>query len=40
VPSAFADVIYGIIARRRYRLFGRFEACPLPRAEWRARFLD
>jgi predicted DCC family thiol-disulfide oxidoreductase YuxK len=40
VPPAVADVAYGVIARRRYRLFGRFDACPLPRPEWRNRFLD
>jgi len=40
IPSAVADVAYRIIARRRYQLFGRFDACPLPRPEWRNRFLD
>jgi len=40
VPAAIADPIYGFVARRRYRVFGRFEACPLPRPEWRERFLD
>jgi predicted DCC family thiol-disulfide oxidoreductase YuxK len=40
VPASVADVAYGIIARRRYRLFGRYDACPLPRPEWRERFLD
>lgn len=40
VPPALADAVYRIIARRRYRLFGRFDACPLPPPEWRSRFLD
>ena len=40
VPQGLADAIYAGVARRRYRLFGRFEACPLPRPEWRHRFLD
>jgi predicted DCC family thiol-disulfide oxidoreductase YuxK len=40
VPSAIADPIYGFVARRRYRLFGTFETCPLPRPEWRQRFLE
>lgn len=40
VPPAIGDAIYMAIARRRYRFFGRFEACPLPRPEWRSRFLE
>jgi predicted DCC family thiol-disulfide oxidoreductase YuxK len=40
IPSAVADVAYRTVARRRYRLFGRFDSCPLPRPEWRNRFLD
>ena len=40
VPTPISDAVYGVIARRRYRLFGRFDACPLPRPEWRSRFLD
>jgi predicted DCC family thiol-disulfide oxidoreductase YuxK len=39
-PTALADLVYGFIARRRYRLFGRYDACPLPRPEWRDRFLE
>ncbi|HJR58729.1 MAG TPA: DCC1-like thiol-disulfide oxidoreductase family protein [Vicinamibacterales bacterium] len=38
VPAVIADLAYAFIARRRYRLFGRFDACPLPRPEWRDRF--
>jgi predicted DCC family thiol-disulfide oxidoreductase YuxK len=40
VPACAADAVYAFIARRRYRLFGRYEVCPLPRPEWRERFLD
>ena len=40
VPPPIADAVYGVIARRRYRIFGRYDACPLPRPEWRSRFLD
>jgi predicted DCC family thiol-disulfide oxidoreductase YuxK len=40
VPSFLADAIYRSVARRRYRIFGRYEVCPLPRPEWRDRFLD
>lgn len=40
IPQGVSDLAYGLIARRRYRLFGRFDSCPLPRPEWRNRFLD
>ena len=38
VPTFFADAVYTAVARRRYRIFGKFDACPLPRPEWRDRF--
>ena len=40
VPVFVADWFYSAVARRRYRLFGRFDTCPLPRPEWRNRFID
>jgi predicted DCC family thiol-disulfide oxidoreductase YuxK len=40
LPWALLDRGYDQIARRRYRWFGRFEACPLPTAQTRAKFLD
>lgn len=40
IPAPVADAIYRAIARTRYRTFGRFDACPFPPPEWRARFLD
>ena len=40
VPTALADAVYGLVARSRYRIFGRFDTCPLPRPEWRSRFVD
>jgi len=39
VPQAVRDVGYRVIARWRYRIWGRLESCPLPRAEERGRFL-
>ena len=39
VPRALRDGIYRLIARNRYRAFGKKEACWLPRPEWRARFI-
>jgi predicted DCC family thiol-disulfide oxidoreductase YuxK len=40
VPPPIADAIYRFVARRRYGIFGRFDVCPLPRPEWRDRFLE
>lgn len=37
-PRAIRDPIYDLIARHRYRLFGRTEVCMVPSAADRARF--
>ena len=39
LPVWLTDFFYGIIARVRYRVFGKYEHCPLPPAEDRGRFL-
>jgi predicted DCC family thiol-disulfide oxidoreductase YuxK len=38
-PRSLRDAVYRLIARHRYRWFGRQEACWLPTPELRARFL-
>jgi predicted DCC family thiol-disulfide oxidoreductase YuxK len=40
VPTRLLDAGYDLVARHRYRIFGRSEACLMPRPEWRDRFLD
>lgn len=40
VPKPLRDVVYGLVARNRYRIFGRYEACFVPDAELRARVLE
>ena len=40
VPRPLRDAVYGLVARNRYRWFGRRESCMVPTPEWRARFLD
>ena len=40
LPRALRDAIYKIVARNRYRLFGKHESCMLPEPEPRAKFLD
>ncbi|MCD9098844.1 thiol-disulfide oxidoreductase DCC family protein [Luteimonas fraxinea] len=39
VPRALRDPAYRLLARNRYRMFGRRETCMVPPAEVRARFL-
>jgi len=39
VPRAIRDGLYDVIARHRYRWFGRTEACMAPRADIASRFL-
>jgi len=40
VPRAVRDSVYDLIARRRYRWFGRREVCMVPTPELRARFME
>ena len=40
VPRLVGDAVYDAVARSRYRVFGRFDSCPLPSSGERARFLD
>jgi predicted DCC family thiol-disulfide oxidoreductase YuxK len=40
LPSALSDRAYSVIARNRYRVFGRFEQCLPPRKEFRGRFVE
>ena len=40
LPTAVLDWGYDIVARHRYRVFGRFDQCVLPPPEQRRRFVD
>ena len=40
VPRAARDVVYRLVARTRYRIFGRHEVCEIPAPWLRERFLD
>jgi predicted DCC family thiol-disulfide oxidoreductase YuxK len=40
LPSALLDRAYNVVARNRYRVFGRFEQCLAPRPEFRDRFVE
>jgi predicted DCC family thiol-disulfide oxidoreductase YuxK len=39
LPRALLAWAYRLVARYRYRVFGRDEVCRLPRADWKDRFL-
>jgi len=39
LPRVLRDAVYGLVARGRYRWFGRLDACPVPPPELRDRFL-
>ena len=39
VPAGVRDWVYDVIARHRYRWFGRTETCRMPTPELRARFV-
>lgn len=40
LPLRLLNWGYDLIARSRYRVFGRYESCPLPRAEYKDRFIE
>jgi predicted DCC family thiol-disulfide oxidoreductase YuxK len=40
LPKAFRDAVYKIVARNRYRVFGKHESCMLPEPKHRQKFLD
>ncbi len=39
LPPALLDAAYNLVARHRYRVFGRYEQCLMPRPEDRDRFV-
>ena len=39
LPTFFLDFFYDIIAKNRYRIFGKTETCRIPTPELRERFL-
>ena len=40
LPKKFRDGIYHFIAKTRYRIFGKYESCPIPPEESKHRFLE
>ena len=39
IPPFIRNFVYDIIAKNRYRWFGKKEECMLPRPEWKQKFL-
>lgn len=39
IPTTLRDALYDLVARTRYRVFGRYDACPVPPPDNGARFL-
>jgi predicted DCC family thiol-disulfide oxidoreductase YuxK len=40
LPKSVLNSLYNLVARNRYRWFGRYESCPLPEKRYQERFLD
>ena len=40
IPRSFRDSLYDLVARNRYRMFGKYETCPMPKAEDREKFVE
>lgn len=40
IPKPFRDIFYNIIAKNRYKWFGKKDSCTLPSPEIKDRFID
>jgi predicted DCC family thiol-disulfide oxidoreductase YuxK len=40
VPKPLRNAVYDLVARNRYRIFGKYEECFVPDAELRARVME
>ena len=40
IPRPLRDLVYRLVARSRYRIWGRLDSCPIPTAAERSRFLE
>ena len=38
-PKVIRDFFYDIIAKNRYKWFGKYESCKIPKSEWKSKFL-
>jgi predicted DCC family thiol-disulfide oxidoreductase YuxK len=40
LPRALRDWLYNLVARNRYRVFGKHDSCMIPEGRYRRKFLD
>jgi predicted DCC family thiol-disulfide oxidoreductase YuxK len=40
VPKPLRDAVYSVVARNRYRIFGKYQECFIPDAAMRARVIE
>ena len=40
IPRFLRDAIYNLVARNRYKWFGKRDSCWMPKNEWKERFID
>ncbi|MEP6922303.1 MAG: DCC1-like thiol-disulfide oxidoreductase family protein [bacterium] len=40
LPRFIRDTAYGMVARNRYRVFGKYEVCMMPEERFKYKFLD
>jgi predicted DCC family thiol-disulfide oxidoreductase YuxK len=40
IPRPVRDLIYKLIAKNRYKLFGRYNQCPVPDEQIKHRFIE
>ena len=40
LPRVLRDFGYNLVVRNRYRVFGRYDTCPMPKPEDRDKFID
>jgi len=40
LPKSLCDALYNVVARIRYRVFGKYDVCLMPEERYRSKFLD
>ena len=40
VPQFLSNGVYDLVAKNRYRMFGKKEVCWIPEPKWKSRFID
>lgn len=40
LPKSLRDALYNLVARNRYRVFGKYDVCLMPEDRYRRKFLD